>query len=189
VGAFCASTAPAGSMRACILRRGRGEAIRVEHRELRHRLPPRADRRGPPTCDVSQRQPDQFRRRVVAGEMPTRRDDFAELRVDALEAVGRVNDASDLRRKREKGDHVRPGARPRRDDGRQLRAPGFARDVVKRGGRGLGAPGGNRSGAGPSPALSALSNWRSRDCGGSGARGRFAGWSRERRPRAPRSCP
>ena len=81
--------------------------------------------------DVAQRQPDQFRGRIVVGKMPARLDDLPQLRMDTLESVGRVENPSDLGRKCEEGNHVYPGPSPRIDDGWKLRSPGTASEVVQ----------------------------------------------------------
>src|SRR5919108_6238824 len=106
VGAFCASTGTAASMRGCILRRRWNKAIAVEDRKLVHGLAPR--RRGtlPGRRDVAERQPDQFGGRVVVRKVAACLDDFAKLRVNTLERVRRVDDASNLWWKGEERNHA-----------------------------------------------------------------------------------
>jgi hypothetical protein len=139
VGAFGASTARAASMRRCILRRRWGKATFVEDRELIHCQFPKAWPLHPFRRDVAQREPNGLRGGFVSREMPTGLDDLPQLRMDALERVGGVDQAADLRRKCEERNHVGPRAAPGRHDGRKLPAPGPALECVQRGTRGLGA--------------------------------------------------
>ena len=92
--------------------------------------------------DVAQREPDQLRGGFVSREMATGFDDLPQLRVDAFERVGRVDQAPDVGRKREERNDVRPGAAPGGDDRRKLPAPRPALEGVERGTRRLGARGG-----------------------------------------------
>ena len=72
-----------------------------------------------PLCrDVPQRQVDQLRGRLVAGEMPLVANRLADLAVQALNRVGRVQDLADLRREGEKRDHLLPAPAPTVHHGR-----------------------------------------------------------------------
>jgi hypothetical protein len=64
-----------------------GKAPFIANRELIHRGSPVLRGAFPLGRDVSQRQPDQFRRGVVIRKMSTRLDDFSELGVDASSAL------------------------------------------------------------------------------------------------------
>ncbi len=73
-------------------------------------------------CDVSHRQPDQFRGRIVAGEVPARLDYLAKARVDALDRIGRVYHPTYLRWEREERNHMAPGSAPGCHHGGELLA-------------------------------------------------------------------
>src|SRR5690606_32301914 len=66
---------------------------------------------------------DQFARRLVARKMPFVADRLANLAVQRLDGVSRVDDLPDLRGEREERDDLRPAAAPARDDGGVLLAP------------------------------------------------------------------
>ncbi len=59
----------------------------------------------------------------VGGEVPARLDDLAQLHVQALDGVGRVNHAPDVRREDEERRDVLPGSLPGSDDHRVLCPP------------------------------------------------------------------
>ena len=75
-------------------------------------LAPVAGRLGPLRGDVAERQPDQFRRRLIGREMSAGLDDLPDARMDAFEDVGRVDHAPHVGRKREERNDVRPGLPP-----------------------------------------------------------------------------
>ena len=79
VGACDEPTAAVGKS-VLFLRSSLGETIFPQDRKLIHRLLPVLGRTAPIGCDVSQRQPNQFRRRIVSGEMPACLDDLAHAR-------------------------------------------------------------------------------------------------------------
>ena len=78
-------------------------SVAVENGELVHRRPPRRRRAFPLRGDIPQGQPDQLRRRLVIWKMAAGFDDLTEPRVHALERVGRVDHATNLRRNAKKG--------------------------------------------------------------------------------------
>ena len=88
VGACDEPTAAVGKS-VLFLRSSLGETIFPQDRKLIHRLLPVLGRTAPIGCDVSQRQPNQFRRRIVSGEMPACLDDLAHARVDAVPSIHR----------------------------------------------------------------------------------------------------
>ena len=76
--------------------------------------------------DISQSQPDQLGRRLVAREMATRLDDLTQSRIHARNRVGGVNHAPHFGWKGEEGNHVGLGPTPGRDKrGKTLSPRGY----------------------------------------------------------------
>src|SRR5438105_8379456 len=73
---------------------------------------------GPLVLDVADRQPQQLDHRLVVGEVPAVLDDLAELVVQALDRVRRVDDLADFRRERQERGEPFPGAFPGRHHAR-----------------------------------------------------------------------
>ena len=69
---------------------------------------------------IPQGEPQQLGRGVVVRKVAARLDDLPQLRMHALERIGRVDQPADLRRKGKEGHDVRPGATPRRDHRRKF---------------------------------------------------------------------
>jgi len=74
--------------------------------------------------DLPQCQVDQLDCRVIARKMSLVPDRLADLAMQALDRVGRVDDLADLRREREERDDLLPLAAPAGDDRWVLLAPG-----------------------------------------------------------------
>jgi hypothetical protein len=70
---------------------------------------------GPLVLDVADGEPEQLDDGVVVGEVPAVLDDLAELVVQRLDGVGRVDDAADLGRELQERDEPLPGGRPGRE--------------------------------------------------------------------------
>lgn len=73
--------------------------------------------------NVAQGEPDQLGRSVPAREMPSRRDDLAQPRIDTLDGVGGVDHPSDWGGKRKERDHLVSGPAPGSRNRRKLHAP------------------------------------------------------------------
>ncbi len=104
-----------------------------------HRLAPLLGCSAPVGRDVAQRQPDQLGGRIVAGEMPARLDDLAQLAMQALDGVGGVDHAAHRRREREELDHTVPRPAPASHHGGVLLAPRSLLELVQGQGSRLGA--------------------------------------------------
>ena len=89
--------------------------------------------------DVAQCQPDQLAGDVVIGEVAMRRDDFAQLRIDAFDGVGRVDHPAHRWWERKEWDHVIPEAAPGHSDRGELLAPRSMFEGLQLGLRSFGA--------------------------------------------------
>ena len=143
--------------------------------------------RGPAVLDVADRQPQQFDRRLVGGEVAAVLGDLAQLVVQRLDRVGGVDDPAQGRGEGQEGDEPLPGPLPRRRRLGVLAARvGLAEGAWGPSG-GLLVGGGAGSGAGrrrpPCPPRGRRTAWRR----GSGGPRRWGPWSRARSPRRPRA--
>jgi hypothetical protein len=76
---------------------------------------PVADRVGPFLLGADEREPQQLERRVLGREVPAGLDDLAELPVDGLDRVRRVDDLADVFGEREERREPLPVPSPRYD--------------------------------------------------------------------------
>ena len=99
------------------------EALAEENGELGLGHAPLARRHDPLLLGTVQDQEEQLRRRLVAGEMPPGPDRPAELGIQRLDGVCRVQNPSDIAGKGIERDDLSPGAPPALADCRVFAAP------------------------------------------------------------------
>ena len=143
--------------------------------------------RGPAVLDVADRQPQQFDRRLVGGEVAAVLGDLAQLVVQRLDRVGGVDDPAQGRGEGQEGDEPLPGPLPRRRRLRVLAARvGLAEGVQGPSGGLLVGGGVDRAQGGGDP-LAVPCGRRTARRRGSGGPRRSGPWSRARSPRRPRA--
>lgn len=98
-----------------------------------HGCLPVMGRAAPLGGDIAQRHPDQLGGGFVSGEVASGLDNLAQLRVEILDGVGRVDDLAHARGERKEGNYAIPGVTPGDTDRREFLTPRSIRKRVKLG--------------------------------------------------------